>query len=577
MDRATLHKIMEHMPKEFAFYPPIDKVPLKPRAVITSLLSPYPRNPHPLRSEIDSTFLQTLLQAHLHTTHPSPTHEFIVLIHLHTPPRYKTALLHLGARLLLVPAIELSWKNEHGNQELLNRYTILQLWKLEGILNAVLYIDSRVFFTDSAHQSLNPREGVQRCWAIVDAWEAEKPGKNLFAGVTEWRKVNGTGVNALGPVDTGVMLFKPNGHHFDALMERAGRVGKEEEKGEGDDKKMVVVEEPYSKSFEEGVIGKYFMVEEADAGWFVELEKEMNVGDLSWLNTEQNHILEQGGSVLGISMPFWEQKDQPVGSEFAFGLWAGAMQGLRRRQLELYKLHELDAPFDLHAHTDGGDCVIPVVPVVVRDLDLWNQTRRSGMMYDSIALLSSDGASEEFLKMRDSLAGMYQQADHFVFPKSQDLGNPRTPQEIGFFGLNNSSLVSYSLLDVLAKAGKILSEYQYDWVWFIPDTSRVPADPAIAIIPLHISLGSIYDLTERSDVIFFENDCTGGFLMHRRVNEKLLQFVWDANERAKYSSNYTFNAQVQKDFMEEFERYVDIVNANKVATFPVGDCVGDYL
>ncbi|KAJ3025335.1 UNVERIFIED_CONTAM: hypothetical protein HDU68_007245 [Siphonaria sp. JEL0065] len=641
-DMEAIHRVMEAMPNDFTLYPPISPThPLKKHAVITSLLHQTNLlNPNPPR-ELDPQALSAFLQTHIFTknnasTNPRREYEFLVLIHKRTPPRYKTFLLSLGARLLMVPAIEILGTSPHG-PILHNSYTVLQLWKLDGVFDVICYIHHSIFFTDVHKERLDPVAGVKKLLKVYEDYEREHAGKYFFAAVKDVARSGVDGAMEAPPpipssgaanegggndgivavatdpatpaiVYTGVMLFKPSSFHFDMLYERAQRIEVKGDENTGEGKV-----EAYSNNLEHGVISRYFLDEEKDAGWFVELDTDFNVGDLSWLTRDEEIALkeEEGGAMLGVQQVYWDQKGVN-GSLLMFEWWSVAMRELRNRQIDMYKLYESNYEVDLHMNTDAELCMVPVIPVVPSSLEEWELVRESGIMYDSIAILSAEVTSNEFLLRRDALANNQQQADHFVFSLDSDfttdplviepaakaiakLGaktttknnknnkkSPDSPPPTPALATKNlqqkgsvDAAKSTRFLEILAKASKILSEYEYDWVWYIPD--KTPIILSEKNILLHASIGEAYKAAKRKSIIMFEQDCTGGFLMRRRVNEKLAQFVWDAQERAKFSVKHTYDAQIMMDFKVEFETYIAKLRANDVRSFPFGDCIPDYL
>ncbi|ORY39540.1 hypothetical protein BCR33DRAFT_740867 [Rhizoclosmatium globosum] len=425
-------------------------------------------------------------------------------------------------------------------------------------------------------QKFDPSQAVSAIWDLYNARKRANPGKYVFGAVRESR--NNT--DLFGPVEMNVMLFEPSLFHYGMLIDRAGRVGDRterivkvlEDQEDGSkverDETVVTNVEPYALNSEQGVIGKYFVEDPSGPGRFVELPGGLSVGNGTgyFESLLKNGTLNEEG-LVGFTVQGLQERYANASCLEVFGMWSMAMYGLRTRQIELYRLSSGNSTVDMHMNTDAQNCMVPVVPFVPFQFVRWIAMRDSGIMWDSVAILSSSRTSEEFLRMRDELAGMYGQADHFVY---EGVPQIRLSMESK---LSPQANAPETFLEALAKTARMLTEYQYDWVWYIPEKTRITDTD----VPLHISIGQYFQISGKRDVIMFESECTGGFLMRRRVNEKLLQFVWDTQERGKYSALHTTDEMVMSGFLSEFSTYIATVNATAVESFPHGDCFRDYL
>ncbi|KAJ3068530.1 hypothetical protein HDU98_008307 [Podochytrium sp. JEL0797] len=138
-EQNRLTALERHLPFDFLLLPPPSNKPLKPHALITYLPPTSYLDP----SHLDFPTLAALLQTHL-STHQLPSNtEHVVLITPKTPPHVRSSLTSVNpsVRILVVPPIV------RANRDM--EYTLLQVWRLEGVYESVTLVSPHLFFLDA--------------------------------------------------------------------------------------------------------------------------------------------------------------------------------------------------------------------------------------------------------------------------------------------------------------------------------------------------------------------------------------------------------------------------------------------
>ncbi|ORY44164.1 hypothetical protein BCR33DRAFT_717241 [Rhizoclosmatium globosum] len=155
--------------------------PLRPNAVVSLVATPSsPLNP---TLELDwyafGAIVQAFLYNHEHLNHvnhgdTNAEFEYVVMLTPLVPPAIRTTLLSLGARILVVPSLQIAGVTPPTkNHQYEFVHTKLQLWKLEGVYRSILSIDADLF-----HVTHNP---VPSLFKVLDDWRLTKKAENSSA------------------------------------------------------------------------------------------------------------------------------------------------------------------------------------------------------------------------------------------------------------------------------------------------------------------------------------------------------------------------------------------------------------
>ncbi|KAJ3350050.1 hypothetical protein HDU83_009917 [Entophlyctis luteolus] len=132
-------------PEDLVFTPSLSKRPPKQRAIITALFRATDTHiPRP--NDADWFFMNVYFHAFMfkHDSavklKPEDNTEFVVMVTNMVPQSYRNALMDFGARILEVPIVEIKGREKPGDKYQY-LYTKLNLYRLEGIFKAVLFID----------------------------------------------------------------------------------------------------------------------------------------------------------------------------------------------------------------------------------------------------------------------------------------------------------------------------------------------------------------------------------------------------------------------------------------------------
>ncbi|KAJ3029826.1 UNVERIFIED_CONTAM: Galactinol synthase 3 [Siphonaria sp. JEL0065] len=214
--------------------------------------------------------------------------EYVVMMTPLIPPHIRETLLSLGARLLIVPPLQIPGVSPGKGHQYEFVHTKLQMWRLEGVYKSILSIDADLF-----HIRRNP---VQE----------------LFQKLEAWKRVNGTRQYFFGgckdccneELNVGLFLFEPSREHFDGLVDKAGL-------------------EPYNKHMEQSLITVYFK----------------EVTNVTWFGYDQNNMVTATNATaetVGYHYKFWDEKWGNAG-EGVYRMFQERVGEMRRVQVRLGK------------------------------------------------------------------------------------------------------------------------------------------------------------------------------------------------------------------------------------------------
>ncbi|KAJ3284906.1 lariat debranching enzyme [Rhizoclosmatium sp. JEL0117] len=358
--------IQARIPKEFRFIPSIEEKPLKRRAVMT-LLTHGRSN----EDDIDFYTMGTIFHAftHLHresTRIKSNDTEFVAMITTSIPPHYRKLFLQFGIRLLVVPPILIEGLPEKTplvgqfagkGSRLQFQHTKLQMWKLEGVYDEILYQDSDLFFlkespVEPVFGFLNkaaaraPENATSYIGAVYDC------GLDMFNG--------------------GMMVFKPSLFHYEKLYKLANVP-------------------PYQDFMEQSLISYYYK----------------KFGTLEYLPDKYN-IMPYGRlekfpalDTIGFHQKFWND----FKSEEGFKWWGEAM-------LELRQMMQSMGP-------PASKYVVPGVPPTYEAWETVRDSK--SMFDKTLLLSLGDNVIQEDIKTRNTFAKRLLQADHIDFQEKGNL------------------------------------------------------------------------------------------------------------------------------------------------------------
>ncbi|KAI9334048.1 nucleotide-diphospho-sugar transferase [Obelidium mucronatum] len=215
MMRVTADEIASFIPEDFEFFPSVYDKPLKPKAII-SMLTSGEDSP----SVFDAYF--TAAVAHVFTftqyfnslNYANLNYEYVVMVTENVSARQRSVLLRMGARVLVVPSItrrdlpgmpKLTPRYSHlsldkgGEYEYV--YSKLQMWRLEGVFETILFHDLDLFFlkdTDPAPALFKFADAINSSYFLAAAWDCCDETLN-----------------------SGLMVFSPNKERFKEMKQLA--------------------------------------------------------------------------------------------------------------------------------------------------------------------------------------------------------------------------------------------------------------------------------------------------------------------------------------------------------------------
>ncbi|KAJ3048274.1 hypothetical protein HDU99_009217, partial [Rhizoclosmatium hyalinum] len=135
-------------PADFVLIPSEFERPLRPNAVVSLVATPSSSLNPTLDWYAFGAIVQAYLYNHVHLNHVNhgdtkAEFEYVVMLTPLVPPAIRTTLLSLGARILVVPSLQIAGVTPPTkNHQYEFVHTKLQLWKLEGVYRSILSIDA---------------------------------------------------------------------------------------------------------------------------------------------------------------------------------------------------------------------------------------------------------------------------------------------------------------------------------------------------------------------------------------------------------------------------------------------------
>ncbi|KAJ3028199.1 UNVERIFIED_CONTAM: hypothetical protein HDU68_002227 [Siphonaria sp. JEL0065] len=355
-------RIFSEPPAEFIFSPSLAERPPKRQAVITSL---FVAEPDVYAKKFkDAAWFFTGAYFHSYTflkhepTRIKNNHdiEFVVMVTELVPKGYRLALEDMGARVLLVPAIEIKGREKTPGDKYQYLYTKLNMFRLEGIYENVLFFDVDLFFLRQSP---------------VDLFDWIPKNATYFFGSTqEWKK-------GYGAFNSGIQLFKPSHFHYAQLIEKAS--------------------DPDFAGYGDQSLHNHYWKTGGPYPW-TELPQKYNTHHLEDRNAEDI------ANAIGFHAKFWSECHIfSNASATVFPIFAKTSQDVRTYQMKRYASGDLDAEAVL-------------MPYVSETCAVWTGfTKWKGGMFLKVALLSTPSTPSNILKTRDEFADLYgTQAVHLV-------------------------------------------------------------------------------------------------------------------------------------------------------------------
>ncbi|KAJ3287448.1 glycogenin glucosyltransferase [Rhizoclosmatium sp. JEL0117] len=344
------------VPESFMFQPSLESRPPKTKAIIT-LLATAPAD-FKTKQFADPDWFWTAALFHAYTFHHNPLTklnasqdiEFAVMVTPAVPYPFIKTLLHLGARVITVPALEIPGREKPGDKYQYV-YTKLQLQRLSPVYAQILYIDIDLFYFTKNPSPL---------FDLV----TESP---FFGSTLEWKAHE----RKWGQFNSGLQLFTPHQKQYKRLFEYA----KDAE---------------YARYGDQGLLTTYYRDR-----WTI-LPREFNTHHLEERNVTE---VEVG---VGFHAKFWsecQKFSEAVKEKGLFSEWATGMGEVRKVLLK-----------------NEEDVVVP--PVISTNCEEWSlmvdMPRKSGVLMDSVALISFGDVSKAEVERRDTVSRNYgQQALHY--------------------------------------------------------------------------------------------------------------------------------------------------------------------
>ncbi|KAI9337494.1 nucleotide-diphospho-sugar transferase [Obelidium mucronatum] len=275
------------------------------------------------------------------------------------PRGYRLALEDLGARVLEVPPIEIPGREKPGDKYQY-LYTKLNMFRLEGIYDKVLFFDVDLFFLRDSP---------------IDLFDWIPENATYFFGSTsEWKK-------GYGAFNSGIQLFKPSHFHYSELIEKA--------------------RDPNFAGYGDQSLHNHYWVKDGPFPW-TELPQKYNTHHLYDRNTQE---IADG---IGFHGKLWSECHLlNNASAPLFQLFAETAQAIRNLQMRKYETGE----------SDTETVIMPVVPSACL---YWNSfTKRKGGMFMKLVIVSMDTTPKSILKTRQEFGEIFSQANHVVMKRDE--------------------------------------------------------------------------------------------------------------------------------------------------------------
>ncbi|KAJ3235984.1 hypothetical protein HDU78_004897 [Chytriomyces hyalinus] len=442
------------LPEDFVFMPSLSERPAKPKAIITLLAVAAPDFKTKQMRDADWFFSGALLNAYTFYHNPrtrldpNGDVEFTIMITQDVPQPYIDAFLSLGARVLRVPAVRPAGREKPGDKyEYV--YTKLQMQRLEAIYRGVLYIDVDLFFFNESPVSL-----FQYLDQHIANAKADPQLEPYFFGSTEeWKSHE----KRWGQFNSGMQMFTPSLRQFNRLFEYAK-------------------DPDYARYGDQGLLTKYF-----EDNWF-QLPQRYNTHHLEERNASSME------AAIGFHHKYWSDCHYMTAeSAPSFLLWVRDAQAVRGLQLQ-----------HLEQHNPTSDVLI--MPAIPADCDLWKKVApeaiKQSVLFDTVAVLSTQDADADVLETRNLWAHEYNQASHIT------MQNVR------------------SVAETVDAVSKLL--LKYDWVWVQGKSAVFPK--ATAPVSLHLA-----KFQEQAGTVIAFEDCgraaTASILFSKSSLDGLAEFI----------------------------------------------------
>ncbi|KAJ3026695.1 UNVERIFIED_CONTAM: hypothetical protein HDU68_005235, partial [Siphonaria sp. JEL0065] len=364
-----LPKIREQSPKlldgpaKYSLVPTFQQRYPKPKAIIT-ILPTFPQNVSSQYLDYDTISIlaqactfQEWLKSEMDT-------EYVTIMSDQVPIRVRQTLVSLGARIIVVPNVA-----SHANIDLFV-YLKLQMWKLEGVYESILYIDKWLQFMDNSP--------VQELWSLLEktrelSWYS---GRKLFFGATKpW-------TDCCGPISTELMLFTPSLKIYGELEKLAVSYASSTA--------------TLNKHLDQQVIGQYFLETKK---MYTEIPQKFNTMDM------KNRSPEEKSVARGIHQNFWGFEEVKNKDDiYKFDYFQRIMMNLRAVQMQIRS----DA-------APGRQKQAPIVPAVGGfSFEESKKILEAGDgVFDSVAVVSLGGSLHESVAVQRVFANRNYQATHF--------------------------------------------------------------------------------------------------------------------------------------------------------------------
>ncbi|KAJ3283602.1 hypothetical protein HDU79_008936 [Rhizoclosmatium sp. JEL0117] len=363
--KESLPRVIPEPPPQFSFSPSLITRPPKRKAIVTSLfVAQADVNTHRLS---DSGWFFTGAYFHAWTfmkreetrIRDEEDVEFVVMITEMVPKGYRIALEDMGVRLLVVPIIEIEGRKKIDGDKYQYLYTKLNLFRLEGIYDSILFFDVDLFFlrtTPLALFSYIPQNATY-----------------FFGSTHEWKR-------GYGAFNSGLQLFIPSHYHYTQLIHHAH-------------------DPKFAGYGDQALHNRYWHAEKSEYPWTV-LPQRYNTHHLEERNMTE---IENG---IGFHAKFWSEchlfseASAPLFLEFQ--KTADELRGWQMQRLE-------------RGEVDVG---VILMPSVSPDCQTWMHfVKNKAAMFMRVGMLSVQGTDKGVLESRREFARVQAQANHVVMER----------------------------------------------------------------------------------------------------------------------------------------------------------------
>ncbi|KAJ3073952.1 hypothetical protein HDU98_000254 [Podochytrium sp. JEL0797] len=440
--QQRLEKARQHLPADFAFRPTFEEQPLRETAILSFLSASHSLT----SSDLIFSTLNALLHAFQHhtTTNNTPNSpEFVLLLVTdNIPAPHQNTLAHFGTRLVRVPhlseldayvdaALPFGEYILQRDSAAISSHTVLQAFRLIHMYDAIVYRD------------LNARFGRRVETDLLETLKTHsKADPDGGAARGDYTVVScsssGSNTSSVSLLEDG-FAFRPSVHHYLQL------------------KQWIMARD--------GVVNGEMGLSGLMKAYFDHIH--------AFRTVESNEV---GDPPEIPSIDYWntEAIDAALFSRF-FQLCGD----VRKYQMQMLEQGNRDMKL--------------MMPVVPASIELWKRVKESGVMMDTIAIVSMNAKDRD---ARDRVAAKWNQAHHFVVPNLRGVAGVR------------------KIVELLQR---------YDWVWVVADH----VDMVEREEPIHVLLGEWTRGGSRQVVVVAPNceEASGSLVLGKGALKEMIKAV----------------------------------------------------